>query len=150
MKLSVLITFLLLSVFDMPSSTTDPVDFNLNDYRWENRVILLFAEDSTDEQYQNQVELLHSEMEGLDDRDLLLVSVFLEGESQLNGQRITDESASELRGAYWDEAQSFTFILIGKDGGVKIRADEVVEADQLFGRIDSMPMRQREMRENGR
>jgi len=149
-KLSAIIILLLLSVFDMPSSTTDPVDFNLNDYRWENRLILLFAENKTDEQYLNQIELLHNEMEGLEDRDLLLVSVFLESESQLNGQRITDESASELRSAYWDEEHSFTFILIGKDGGVKIRAEEVVEVDQLFGRIDSMPMRQREMRENGR
>ena len=134
----------------MPSSTTDPIDLNLSEYRWENRVILLFASDSADEYYRRQAELLKSETAGLADRDLMVVSVFAEGESNLDGKSITERSADRLRNRYWDKSDTFTFILLGKDGGVKIRADDIVEIDQLFGRIDSMPMRQREMRNNGR
>ena len=134
----------------MSSSTTDPIDLNLSEYRWENRVILLFARDSADEHYHRQAELLKSVTAGVADRDLMVVSVFTEGESHLDGKRITNRSADRLRNRYWDESDTFTFILLGKDGGVKIRAGEIVEIEQLFGRIDSMPMRQREMRDNGR
>ena len=40
----------------------------------------------------------------------------------------------------------FSVILIGKDGGVKLRSAEPVSAEAIFGLIDGMPMRQREMR----
>ena len=38
-------------------------------------------------------------------------------------------------------------LLIGKDGGVKLRSTEPVSTDELFALIDSMPMRRREMEE---
>ncbi len=150
MKSSALIVIVLLSAFEMSSSTTDPIDLNLSDYRWENRIILLFARDGADEQYHHQIELFKSEKAGMTDRDLMVVSVFTDEYSHLNGERITDGSADQIRNRYRDEPGAFTFILLGKDGGVKIRASEVVEIDKLFGRIDSMPMRQREMRDSGR
>lgn len=40
----------------------------------------------------------------------------------------------------------FLAVLIGKDGGVKLRETSPVETDRLFNLIDSMPMRQREMK----
>ena len=40
----------------------------------------------------------------------------------------------------------FWIVLIGKDGGVKLRSDDA-GLDQIFDLIDSMPMRQAEMRE---
>jgi hypothetical protein len=40
----------------------------------------------------------------------------------------------------------FVFILIGKDGTVKLRAKQPVLSDALFGLIDSMSMRKDEMR----
>jgi len=39
----------------------------------------------------------------------------------------------------------FQVLLIGKDGGVKLRSSEPVSMKDLFGLIDSMPMRQQEM-----
>ena len=43
-------------------------------------------------------------------------------------------------------AAAFTFILVGKDGGEKLRSDTVVSAEQLFSIIDAMPMRKDEMK----
>jgi hypothetical protein len=40
-------------------------------------------------------------------------------------------------------------LLIGKDGGVKLRAEEPLPAAEFFALIDTMPMRRREMRERG-
>jgi hypothetical protein len=43
----------------------------------------------------------------------------------------------------------FTLLLIGKDGGEKLRSGEVVSPDRLIRLIDSMPMRKDEMRRRG-
>jgi len=40
------------------------------------------------------------------------------------------------------------FVLIGKDGGEKSRQSGKLDIEQWFDQIDSMPMRQREMRNN--
>jgi len=37
-------------------------------------------------------------------------------------------------------------ILIGKDGGVKLRKTYIVEANEVFDLIDLMPMRRSEMK----
>lgn len=41
-------------------------------------------------------------------------------------------------------------VLVGRDGGVKVRSDEPVPTPDLFARVDAMPMRRREMREKAR
>lgn len=45
------------------------------------------------------------------------------------------------------EAETFAIVLVGKDGGEKFRSAEPVGPRDLFDRIDSMPMRRREMRQ---
>ena len=42
---------------------------------------------------------------------------------------------------------SFRVVLIGKDGGVKLRQEEPISVADLFALIDSMPMRKQEMRQ---
>lgn len=42
--------------------------------------------------------------------------------------------------------EGFAVALLGKDGGVKLRSTEVVEPKMVFDLIDSMPMRQQEMK----
>ena len=37
-------------------------------------------------------------------------------------------------------------VLIGKDGGVKLRREGEIDLDEIFERIDGMPMRRNEMR----
>jgi hypothetical protein len=40
----------------------------------------------------------------------------------------------------------FQVLLLGKDGGVKLRRDKPVAASEIIALIDTMPMRQEEMR----
>ena len=44
------------------------------------------------------------------------------------------------------DASRFAVALIGKDGGVKFRAERPVRAQELFALIDAMPMRRQEMK----
>lgn len=54
-------------------------------------------------------------------------------------------TATELRAGFRVRAEEFCVVLVGKDGGVKLREAAPVEADRVFALVDSMPMRQREM-----
>ena len=44
--------------------------------------------------------------------------------------------------------ERFSILLIGKDGGEKLRSHEIPDLDTLFALIDGMPMRPREMSAN--
>lgn len=58
-----------------------------------------------------------------------------------------DPEAPDARRRYGVAADGFEALLVGRDGGVKLRYPEPIGPDELFGRIDEMPMRRREMRE---
>lgn len=137
-----------LSSFGMESATSDSIKFSLDDYRWQNRVIILLSDHKQNQEYRRQLQLLDNNTDGLNERDLRVLSIFDEGVSTLDGREITAESAQKIQDRYGDGQNSFIFLLIGKDGGVKIRRDHVLSARRIFKRIDSMPMRQREMKQN--
>ncbi len=62
-------------------------------------------------------------------------------------QNLTPEAARRNRPDLGvSEHSTFEVLLVGKDGGVKLRRDEPVTASEIVALIDSMPMRQEEMR----
>lgn len=109
---------------------------DLDGLRWNNRVILLFAPDARNPQLAQQKEMLDQEEAGIKDRDLKVFEV-------------TSHSPSDehLRNRFHVKADSFAVILIGKDGSKKLKRSEPTEPDDIFKLIDSMPMRQDEMRQ---
>ncbi len=62
-------------------------------------------------------------------------------------QDITPEAARRDRPELGVTAQAgFEVVLVGKDGGVKLRRDKPVAASEITALIDTMPMRQYEMK----
>ncbi len=119
---------------------------DLSFYKWKNRLLLLFAPSASDEKYEEQIRLLEGLEAEFEDRDLLL-GKFLEVETgELDGA-IPPEDAAKQRDAFSVEPDGFVVLLIGKDGTEKFRTGEPVPAEEIFRRIDAMPMRRREMRE---
>ena len=130
------------------ASTSGPqeVGFNLSDYRWQHRVLLIFAPSERSPVYQQQIQQWKAHLEGIRERDLKLVEVLATGESQADGQPITPAAAERLRQQFKVKTQDFLVILVGKDGTEKRRNQTPVEPSVLFRTIDAMPMRQQEMR----
>ncbi len=58
----------------------------------------------------------------------------------------SDPATAANRKQYKIAHDAFAVLLIGKDGGVKLRSAEPVRPERLFATIDAMPMRQDEMR----
>lgn len=110
---------------ELPAGAAD-----LDAYRWERRPVLVFAPSRSDPAYVEQRAMLEAAAAGLAERDVVVLS---------------DTSATAdgaLRRAL--DPQGFEVLLIGKDGGVKLRERRPVSAAALFGAIDAMPMRRRE------
>lgn len=112
----------------------------LRDLIWQNRIIVANSEQSS-----NQLtELFGQENSGIIDRDVIWF-VFSDDELQTNYQGTVSPSLlSQVRNQY--QLRDNEVILIGKDGGLKERISGL-DLDRLFGDIDLMPMRVREMRE---
>lgn len=68
-----------------------------------------------------------------------------DGTSTIDGQVIDANQSQRLTDQYVIGENDFTVLLIGKDGGEKLRVNEVPDLRQIYSVIDGMPMRSREM-----
>lgn len=117
-------------------------------HEWENRVILLFAPDFQNKELKQQLDLFRKNQKGLKDRKLIVYQI-TPTEVKKDGTPLNGKSKI---GSWFKEFQidnnEFTFILIGLDGGEKMRNSGIVSNEKLFSKIDRMPMRRAEIRNN--
>lgn len=123
---------------------------DLTEYRWKNRLVLLFSSQEDDSLVQRQRNLLGADQSGLEERDLLIFRV-LPNQVLKEGDSVKTDSAGKdlakrLRKRYQVNREEFIMILIGKDGSEKLRSDTLVPLEELYALIDAMPMRREEMR----
>lgn len=113
---------------------------NLSDYQWKNRLILVQAASETEA----AIETLRSARAEIDDRDIVwFVNTGVDVVS--NQEVLTSGVESDVKALLEKSRSDERVLLIGKDGGVKSR-ESSLDLDAIFGRIDGMPMRIREMR----
>ena len=111
----------------------DVVELNLNDFLWEKRPIVVFADTPKDPAFIRQLELLEARTDALALRDVVILTD-------------TDPSVlTPLREKL--RPRGFMLVLIGKDGGVKLRKPFPWSVRELSRAIDKMPMRQQEIRD---
>ena len=129
-------------------SRVDAADgpFSLDPYRWQNRILLVFAPSAKSPDYEAQMRLFEGEEAGFEDRDLVTIRVLDEGESRVGDRRLPEAAADQLRERFDVGADQFRVVLVGKDGTEKRRDGAPVKTSAIFEEIDAMPMRQREMR----
>lgn len=104
---------------------------NLEQHQWKNRVLLFFTPSDNPTDWQTQQRILAKDKNGLQERDLLTYQI---------------KKGEQLWEKYNVPSDQFTVILIGKDGGEKLRQEEPLSLDKLYAIIDAMPMRRSEMR----
>ena len=107
---------------------------SLKDYRWTNRVIITFSnsEENPDRRFLiQQIKQYPCEYRK---RDLVHIDL-IQGSDEYN--RLSQKVSLP-------ERNSFKFLLIGKDGEIKLSTNHV-ELKDVFTLIDTMPMRKREI-----
>ncbi|MGD1924360.1 MAG: DUF4174 domain-containing protein [Paracoccaceae bacterium] len=111
----------------LTASTVSAED--LTKYAWEARPILVFALPD-DPRLEQQLAMFERANAELEDRQNVVI--------------VDTDPGSDLRARFGPA--DFSVILIGKDTGEKFRRDGLVDPSELNDLIDSMPMRQQEMR----
>ena len=95
------------------------------------RIVLVFALSADDPDLAAQRTILAHVQAGMAERDLVLT---------------VELGPDAPRSRYGVAPGGFAVLLIGRDGGVKLRSRHPVAAERLFSEIDAMPMRQTEVR----
>ncbi|MGV3616148.1 MAG: DUF4174 domain-containing protein [Fimbriimonas sp.] len=113
---------------------------NLARYRWKNRVVLVFAPHAEDPAFQEQMGQFAGEIDGVRDRDIVVLPILADGRVGTASRR----DAGMLARAHAVPKGAFRVVLIGKDGTTKRTDDRPVAVERLFDLIDGMPMRQQE------
>ena len=119
----------------------------LQDYQWKNRLILAFSPSPKDPGYRALEKEIAIQKEEIIDRDILVFYILETGEIKLGESSLPAGAGDFLRESFSIRPGVFTVLLIGKDGGVKLRRKGGVGLGEIFSLIDTMPMRQREMKE---
>ena len=108
------------------------VETNLQDFVWQKRPVGVVADSDQDPRFKEQLSLLTSRLEALEARDVIILTD-------------TDpDNLSELREKL--RPRGFMLVLIGKDGGVKLRKPFPWEVREITRVIDKMPLRREELR----
>ena len=117
----------------------------LSDYLWQRRPLLVFAPTENDPRLVETVRRIEASRCDFADRDMVLGLIVTDGASTLDGHVVDAEQAQRLMTQYGIGANSFSVVLIGKDGGEKLRVNDVPDLQAIYAVIDGMPMRVREM-----
>ena len=125
------------------------VSQHIDDYQWKNRILLLVDLAPDSKALTSQLQEFNSEARGLTERDLVIFRVTPNAVYTSKGKP-TKMDAMEIYKDYRLDPNFSGTILIGKDGGAKLKKSFEVSTKTIFDLIDGMPMRRAEMREDGK
>jgi Domain of unknown function (DUF4174) len=131
---------LLLGLLLQINASSPPLEVQLKNMTWKNRVVILFAPEANDASLQQQKAWLEAQKEALSERQIVVL-VYI-------GTQLSAQDATYFRQHLRYNTANFGFWLIGKDGGVKMTETKPVLPQKLFETIDAMPMRRAETRQN--
>ncbi len=118
---------------------------DLNIHRWQDRLLVIMAPDTKDPFYLEQMEVLQKDTAGLSERRLVIYTA-TPGGYWKGLETGTLEGSENLYQEYKRLRTSFEVLLIGLDGGVKLREGTPLTLEKLYSTIDAMPMRKQEIR----
>ncbi len=116
--------------------------------QWKNRVLILLTKDAENTEYGNQLTEFNGELINFNERKLVVYHV-TPASYKVGLNTTTKPISSILYKKYKKTKSDFEVILIGLDGGLKLRQDSILTKQKLYKLIDSMPMRKNELKNNG-
>ncbi|MFC6645025.1 DUF4174 domain-containing protein [Granulicella cerasi] len=146
MKTASIATFIAAALSSLTVHAQSTGITSLHNLRDHQRVLLVFAPTPDDPQLQIQLRTLNEHAADASTRDLVPIALPYNAPSPTPAT-LTTADADAVRRRYHVAPTEFTAILIGKDGGEKLRAHKPFSMSELNATIDSMPMRQDEMKQ---
>lgn len=121
----------------------------LESLQGKKRVLLLFAKSRSDASLDRQMALLSEQRAGLDQRKTVVFTVSggREPMTFIGYASLPFGAGRDLQARFAPTSEGLTVILVGLDGTEKGRWQHPVNPQALFDLIDSMPMRQEELKQ---
>ncbi len=119
---------------------------DLQQYQWENRIIVVYSNETELDLVSKQLDLLMEESNKLSERKLVVIQAQKDRYRTIfpeNSEWVSSSLKDELKISRKTEFEVF---LLGLDGGIKLRQQEIVQTEKLFSLIDGMPMRKAEIK----
>jgi hypothetical protein len=141
--MAVLLAMVAFSIF----GTKDALSMDLRQFQWKNRLLFLFAPQRSDRFFSDLLNEIMVNKNEVEDRDLIVFEILEFGPSFMISVSLDAQTAAALREKFDSPPGRFTVILVGKDGGVKLKRHTGTLLNDIFALIDAMPMRQEEIRQ---
>ncbi len=120
---------------------------DLSQHLWHQRVLLVFTPSVDDPHHTRLMRELAERSRDLDDRLVAVYRVVRESRPTSDHPAVSTVADEYLWHRFDVEPSQALLILIGMDGGEKLRSGLTeADLDRVFRRIDAMPMRRMELR----
>lgn len=110
-------------------------DAPLARYVWKNRLLVVVAPSPRDDNLVAQRRIFEQSAKGMAERQIVLIEAAGD-----------DDRARAIRSRFSVGDRTFRVLLVGKDGNAAASSAKPFTADEVFGKVDAMPMRRDEMR----
>ena len=104
------------------------------------RPLLIFAERANDPQMAIQIRILNEHAAEASDRQIVPVALPFRAPGP-TALQLSGDDAEAARRKFHVSVSDFVVILLGKDGGAKLRSSKPIPMSTLVETIDAMPMR---------
>ena len=116
---------------------------SINTFKWKNRILILMDSEGNSDILNQQLKAFDNLEDEIKERDLILFcfdgSYLLDSSQRKTSYQLSSNIDSDFQGV----------LLIGKDGGIKLKRPFITDPKIIFDTIDSMPMRKAEMKRSG-
>ena len=123
---------------------------NLDNHKWKSRILIVKTLSSNSKKHNNQLKEFKNSDKDFKERKLVL---YIINQDKFSLTNYTDSTLNysgkvtkSLAENILTESEDFEIILIGLDGRIKLKQNEILLKEDLFSLIDSMPMRKNEMK----
>ena len=123
---------------------------DLSQHQWNNRLLLVMGE-QVNEAWEEQISVLKACREELQERKIIIYLLQPTQFAVLNESldHVIWQPSGKLYTQFRKSNEAMEMVLIGLDGGIKLRRDHHVSCELLNAVIDQMPMRRAEIRKKG-
>jgi len=120
---------------------------DLSSHQWQERVLLVIANDTSNVIFKKQLVELRLNQEKLTERQLVIYQV--KPDAYRKGlMKEVWQKGDDLYRKFNEKPSAYRVILLGLDGGEKLNQTDFLIVNDLFALIDGMPMRKAEIRKN--
>ncbi len=113
---------------------------NLDSHRWNDRVIIISADEANSKLAESQFNVLKAEKDKLKDRKIVIYKCISNNCIFYNGEEASKTIKMDV------SIKGFETVLVGLDGGQKFKSKKVENPSVFLNLIDTMPMRRQELK----